>query len=109
MVAFVGTSVGPTSQGVAAPVPDNCHTIIVVNPSLLLTLLVGIAVPGGALTRGVNCISISPLASITLSVQTFRFRFAMDQAQVAGSGLAFDAVGGAITGEVAYVNTLGSP
>lgn len=101
-VAAPGTSVGPSTA-----VPDNCHTVIVTNKSLTLFGLVGVAVPGVALVDGTNATSLLPGASITLAVQTLRHRGFLDQAAVAGSGLAFDAVGGGIVYSVVYINELG--
>lgn len=101
-VAAPGTSVAPSLA-----VPDNCHTILVFNTALALTGLIGRAIPPAALVAGTNAIRIPPLTMFTLAVQTFFYRGPIDQAQLAGSGLAFDAIGGAITFDVQYLCTLG--
>lgn len=108
IVAVSGTSVGPVNGVNPAPVPDNCHTIIVTNPDTTgaLTGLVGLGTPGGALTAGINAQQVFPGTSIALEMGPKGNRAVMDQAQVAASGLIFDAVGGALTLEITYLNTL---
>lgn len=105
VVAASGTSVGPS-----AAVPDNCHTILVTNPSSTIVVLVGIAVPPAALTAGVNAQRVPPGMTLTLAVGSIPqgMRGPIDQAQSAGSGLAFDSIGGAVTPEVTYLNHLGA-
>lgn len=97
-------------MGPAAPVPDNCHTILVTNPSATIVVLAGIAVPPAALTAGVNAQRVAPGATVTLGMGSMSagVRGPMDQAQVAGSGLAFDSIGGAVTPEVTYLSHLGA-
>ena len=44
VVAVAGTSVVPTLE-----IPDNCHTVVILNPDATNTVLVGLAAAGGAL------------------------------------------------------------
>lgn len=109
IVLASGTSVGPTGTGgAAAPVPDNCHTVMVTNPDTTgaLTGLVGIGTAGGALTAGTTAQRIPSGTTRVLELGPVGNRAIMDQAQVAGSGLIFDSIGGALTLEITYLNTL---
>lgn len=107
VVAASGTQVGPTNGG-AAPVPDNCHTILITNPSATLTLLVGIGVPVvAALTPGTTAQRIGPGQTLTLAVGTLPLRGFIDPVLLAASGLRFDSIGGALTGEITYLNQMG--
>lgn len=102
VVAAAGTSVAPGTA-----VPDNCHTILILNTSTTLTGLVGIATAPAALTAGTNATQLPPLGSITMAVLTSDERGPMDETTLTGSGLAFDAIGGAITFNVTYLSRVG--
>jgi hypothetical protein len=107
VVAASGTSVVATNGG-SAPVPDNCHTILVTNPSTTIVLLVGMGVAPAALTAGVNAQRVPPGATLTLGVGIRgSMRGAMDESTDSGSGLIFDSIGGAVTGEITYENIVG--
>lgn len=97
-VVAAGTSVSPS-----APVPDNCFLVRVRNPSNAQTLLVGIGAPPGALTAGVNATAVPPNSIMDFPIGPLTRRGIVDQTQVAGSGLRFDATG-AVVGEVTYFN-----
>lgn len=99
-----GTSVAPSLA-----VPDNCHTIVLVNVSAANTGLFGIATPPASLVDGTNAAQLPPLGSVTLAAGPYAQRGPLDQAQVAGSGLAFDCIGGAARFNVIYLCGLGSP
>lgn len=111
IVAVSGTSViavGP--DGVtAAPVPDNCYTIMVTNPSTTVVGLVGIGTAPAPLTAGINAQRIPPSTTLTLGIGTAQRRGFMNQATVAGGGLIFDSIGGAVTLEVTYLDQIGTP
>ena len=94
-VAASGTSVAPS-----APVPDNCHTVLVYNPSTTVTVLVGIATAPAPLTAGTNATPVPPGAQITLGVGAFSARGTLD--------LVFDSVGGAVSPVLTYLTQFGS-
>lgn len=110
IVAVAGTSVQPVAADGAtpAPVPDNCYSILITNPSTTVVGLVGIGAPPTSLTAGVNAQRVPPSSTVTLGVGTRFRRGIIDQTQVAGSGLIFDA-SAALTLEVTYLNLMGSP
>jgi len=101
-VAAPGTSVAPS-----AGVPDNCHSILVTNPSTTETGLVGQGTPGAALVAGTNAQRVGPDRTLTLGVGTDRSRGRVDQAIQAGSGLIFDATA-ALTLEITYECLVGT-
>ena len=96
VVAAPGTSVA-----VAAQPPDNCHTILVTNPSSTLTVLVGFATAPAALTAGSNAQRVGPGLTLTLALGTSAVRGFI-------ANLVCDAIGGAVTPEVTYLNRLGA-
>lgn len=107
VVAASGTSVIATNGG-AAPVPDNCHTILVTNPSTTVVLLVGVGTAPAALTAGINAQRVPPGATLTLAVGIRgNMRGAMDESVLTGTGLVYDSIGGAVTGEITYENIIG--
>ena len=89
--------------------PDNCHTILVTNPSTTIVGLVGLVAPPAALTAGLNAQRVPPSSTVTLAVGTMKDRGPIDQAQLAARGLAFDSIGGALTMECTFLNRLGGP
>jgi hypothetical protein len=103
-VAAPGTSVSPGTA-----VPDNCHTVLVTNPSTTVVGLVGIGTAPTALTAGINAQRVPPGATLTLGIGTAQRRGFMNQATVAGSGLIYDSIGGAVTLEITYLSQIGSP
>ena len=109
IVAAPGTSEGPVgADGVTpVPVPDNCTEIWVTNPDGANSGVVGFATPGGTLTPGIGGQRVRPASTIIMAVGAQRKRGSMDEAAVAGSGLAGDAIGGAITLEVTYISVIG--
>lgn len=110
IVAASGTSVvAVDGAAVAAPVPDNCYTILVTNPSTTVVGLVGIGTAPTALTAGINAQRVPPSTTLTLGIGTAQRRGFMNQATVAGSGLIFDSIGGAVTLEITYLNQIGTP
>lgn len=107
VVAAPGTSVIARGAGdVAAPVPDNCHTVLVTNTSTLSDAYVGTGVAGAALTAGIGAALIPAGATLTLGIGPRAVRGSMDQAEQAGSGLIFDGAA-ALTLVVTYLNQLG--
>ena len=104
-VAAAGTSVSP-----ALAVPDNCHTVMILNASTTQSVLWGVGAPGGAITPGTNGMTLLPASGQTLAVQTLPHRSLLDQAQIAASGLIFDVPGGGVVPQViqiSYLCTLG--
>lgn len=110
IVLASGTSVvAVNGAGAAFPVPDNCYTILVTNPDTVKVGLVGVGTAPAALTAGINAQRVPPGATLTLSVGPIMLRGPMDPAQLLGSGLIFDSIGGALTLEIAYLSQMGTP
>jgi hypothetical protein len=101
VVAAPGTSVAPS-----APIPSNCVAVTLLNTSKQV-VLVGIAAPGGALTEGVDCTAIPANGNFTIPIGKLSERGIMDETITPGSGLVYDAVGGAATIDITYKNILG--
>lgn len=102
-VAQPGVSVVPTR-----PVPDNCHTILVSNPSDATNDgVVGQGSPGGALVPGDSGRRVEPGMTVVLALGTTANRGVMNQDVRAGSGLVYDGVGGSVTLEISYVSVVG--
>lgn len=100
-VAAPGTSVSPS-----IPVPDNCVGLVLrttgANPALF-----GIGVPGGPLVAGVSGTTLPSGVSVSLPIGDVTLRGVIDQTALAGSGLVFDATGGATTVEILYQCQIG--
>jgi hypothetical protein len=101
-VAVSGTAVAPSTA-----IPDNCHTVVILNRGAG-DGLVGRAAPGaGALTEGTNATRIPANASLSLQLGTARVRGIMNNGDVAGSGLVYDGVGGTTpTFDILYLNEM---
>lgn len=69
-----------TNVAVAATVavPDNCHSVIVYNPSTTTAGLIGQVGPGVPLVAGTNAVSIPAGASLTLAIGTISQRGTLD-------------------------------
>lgn len=102
-VLVPGTSVAPSS-----PVPDNCTGLALVNTGLNPALF-GIGVPGVPLTEGLNASRLAVGASLSLPLGDLFARGIMDEDQLAGSGLVFDALVGATAVGITYLNSIGAP
>lgn len=100
-VAAPGTSVAPT-----VPVPDNCVGLVLRNTGGN-TALFGVGAPGPALVAGVSGVSLPSGGSLSLPIGDVTLRGIMSQPSLAGSGLIFDAVGGATTVEILYQCQIG--
>lgn len=101
-VAAPGTSVAPSLA-----VPDNCHAYVLRNTGANPALC-GTGVPGVALTGGVDAITLAAGGSLSIPLGDISVRGPMDQSQLAGSGLIFDATGGGTTVEILYMCTVGA-
>ena len=96
------TSVQPTTS-----IPDNCHTIIVLNTSATAAL-VGLATPGTVLAAGVSAMTVPAGASLTLAIGTITTRGIMDNVRVVGSGLVYASTAAvAVTLEITYLSAFG--
>jgi hypothetical protein len=108
---FAVASASPASNvGVvpSASVPDNCHTVIVYNPSGATPGLVGRNASGTPLVAGVNAVSIPAGASLTLALGTIAQRGTMDPAVFGGSGLVYGTTGAvALPLQIAYLCSFG--
>lgn len=91
-----------TSVAVATQPPDNCHTIIAFNPDPVNSALIGQATAPAALTGGVNATTIPPRGYATLGIGPLSERGPI-------TNLVCDAIGGAITVQVTYLNQFGAP
>lgn len=99
-VAAPGTSVSPGTA-----VPDNCHTVLITNPSAAAVVgWVGQGAPGGALGAG-TAQRIPAGTTLSLAIGLSSDRGLFDPA--ASRGLIFDA-SGALTLEVTYLCTFGT-
>lgn len=96
VVAASGTSVVP-----ALEIPDNCHTVIILNPDATNTVLVGLGVAGGALPLASSA-PVPTQSSLSLVVG------ALNQRASSGTDLIFDTTAGAVTVNVIYVNGIQS-
>lgn len=93
VVAASGTAVAFSAQP-----PDNCHTILVTNPSDTVVGLVGFAT--AAMTAGVNAQRVPPSSTITLALGTTADRNSI-------TTFSADSIGGAVTLEASYLNKNG--
>ena len=97
------TAVAPT-----VPVPDNCHTVVVYNPTAT-DAFVGRAAVGAALVEGTNATRLPSKSSITLAVGTLSQRGPMDEAVLVGSGLVYSSsIVGATAVDITYLCALGA-
>jgi hypothetical protein len=106
---FLVASAAPVSNIGVAPsvaIPDNCHTVIVLNTTLVAGL-VGRASVGDALVAGTNAMTVPAGGSLTLAVGTFTQRGTMDAAVQPNAGLVYGSVGAAIGLQVLYICTFG--
>ncbi|NDC58549.1 MAG: hypothetical protein EBZ50_06955 [Alphaproteobacteria bacterium] len=106
---YLVASAAPVSNVGVAPtlaVPDNCHTIIVLNTTATAGL-VGQQTVGTALVAGTNAMTVPAGGSLTLAVGTFTQRGTMDPAVQPNSGLVYGSVGAGITLQVLYLCTFG--
>lgn len=100
-VAAPGTSVSPSIA-----VPDNCTGLSLKNTGANPAIF-GIGAPGGALVGGVSGNTLRVGESISLPIGPIGLRGVIDQAVLVGSGLIFDATGGATTIEILYQCQIG--
>ena len=106
---FLVASAAPVNNLGVAPtvaIPDNCHTIIVLNTTLVAGL-VGRASVGDALVAGTNAMSVPAGGSLTIAVGTLTQRGTMDAAVQANAGLVYGSVGAAIGLQVLYLCSFG--
>ena len=92
VVAVAGTSVVPTLE-----IPDNCHTVVILNPDATNTVLVGMGAAGGALPAATSA-PVPTQSSLSLVVGP------LNQRASAGTNLVFDTTAGAVNVNVIYVN-----
>jgi len=96
VVASSGTSVEPVLE-----IPDNCHTVVILNPDTTNTVLVQLGTAGGAIPAA-NAAVIPPSATLSLVVGT------LSQRASSGANLIFDTNAGAVTAQLIYVNGVSS-
>jgi hypothetical protein len=88
-------------------IPDNCHTVVLYNPTLV-DAFVGRASVGTPLVEGTNSTRLPSKSSLTLAIGTLAQRGVMDEALLAGSGLVYSSSGLVATSvDITYVCSLG--
>ncbi len=106
-VATATVTVLGTSVAAGSPVPDNCVGMTLTNVGVNAAL-VGIAVPGTALADGTTGFRLGVGASVSLPLGPVGLRGVMDQSQLAGSGLVYDALTTApCVVQIVYQNQIG--
>ena len=95
--AVAGSSVAPTTA-----IPDNCHTIILLNTSATVAALFGQAAVGPALVEGTTGTRLPASGAISLAVGTIKQRGSMDPAVAPHLGLAYTGIGGAAGIDITY-------
>jgi len=100
--AVVGNAASP-----AVLVPENCHTIILLNTSGANPVLFGQAPSGLALVEGTTGTRLPAGSSISLAIGTVKQRGFMDDT-VTGPGIVFTAIGGAVNVDITYLCGFGS-
>jgi len=108
---LVTTAVCPNNAAVApvVGVPDNCHTIIVVNPIGNADLLMAQAAPGTVLAQPGNATRIPTGTSLTLEVGTISERGVLAYDAVAGTtGFVYASAAGGVTVTLMYLCTFGA-
>ena len=70
--------VSNTALAATRSVPDNCHTVIVYNPSTTTAGLIGQVIAGTLLVAGQNAVTIPAGASLTLAIGTIAQRGVLD-------------------------------
>jgi len=101
----------PSANGVAPviPIPENCHTVIVVNPVGNADVLVAQAAPGTALTQPGNATRVAAGTSLTLGVGTSSERGILAYDAVNGNtGLVYGSAAGGVTPTIMYLCTFGA-
>lgn len=98
-----------TSTAPSAPIPDNCHTIILVNKSTTTgeDILYGIGTPGVTLVEGTTGERLAAGDKITLGIGTIRERGVMDNGTLAGSGYVYTSLSGTPNVGIIYLNLTG--
>lgn len=96
-IASAGTSVAP-----ATAIPDNCHTMILLNRSSSATILVAAGSAGGTIAdNGSQLATIPASASLTLAVGVLATRVTSLE------NLIFDSSSGAANVDITYLCTSG--
>lgn len=96
--AVAGSSVAPTTA-----IPDNCHTIILLNVSTTIPVLFGQAAAGAALVEGTTGTRLPASGAISLAVGTIKQRGIMDPAIAPNNGLVYTGIGGAANIDITYL------
>lgn len=87
-----GTSVAPALQ-----IPDNAHTMVILNPDAANTVLFSYGTPGAALNAATS-VNILPQTSVSIAVGT------LGERPTAGTDAVFDSSAGSIDVRIFYVN-----
>jgi hypothetical protein len=96
--AVAGSSVAPTTA-----IPDNCHTIILLNVSTTVAALFGQAAVGAALVEGTTGTRLPASSAVSLAVGTIKQRGSMDPAVAPNLGLVYTGIGGAAGIDITYL------
>ena len=107
---LITTAVCPNNAGVSpvVPVPDNCHTIIVVNPTGNADVLMAQEAPGTVLTQPGNATRVPGGTSLTLEVGTISDRGTLSYSVPLGTtGFVYASGAGGVTCTIMYLCTFG--
>jgi len=101
--AATTTAVAPT-----VVIPDNCHTVVLYNPTAT-DAFVGRAAVGAVLAEGTNATRLPSKSSLTLAIGTLAQRGVMDEVLLSGSGLVYSSsIVGATSVDITYLCSLGA-
>jgi hypothetical protein len=101
----------PTALGVAPliAVPDNCFTVIILNPAGNADVLMAQAAPGTALSQPGNATRIAAGSSLTLSIGTISERGVLAFDPVVGTtGFVYGSAGAPVTPTIMYLCSFGA-
>jgi hypothetical protein len=105
------TVVCPNANGVAPliAVPDNCHTVIVLNPAGNPDVLMAQEAPGTALSQPGNATRIAAGSSLVLGIGTISERGVLAFDAAAGTtGFVYGSAGQAVTPTIMYLCSFGA-
>lgn len=101
--AATTTAVAPT-----VVIPDNCHTVVLFNPTAT-DAFIGRAAVGAVLAEGANATRLPGTSSLTLAIGTLAQRGVMDEVLLSGSGLVYSSsIMGATSVDITYLCSLGA-
>jgi len=108
-VAFASaTAATTTAVAPTVVIPDNCHTVVLFNPTAT-DAFIGRAAVGAVLVEGSNATRLPGTSSLTLAIGTLAQRGVMDEGILSGSGLVYSSsIIGAASVDITYLCSLGA-